>query len=85
MTNAYASGDRSMTNRPSSNPARCHSSPNAAAGTRNIAGANKTAARCRGVRAFSGKTQAKTTIANCINRAITKLAATHQPEARSTG
>src|SRR5215218_8402170 len=79
MTNAYASGASSITNWPSTKSTRFHKKPNKDAGIKIIAGANTTAARRRGVRAFSGKTHANTTRANCISSAMMKLDAAHQP------
>jgi hypothetical protein len=58
---------------------RFHSSPRTAAGINMIPGEKRTAARRLGVRAFSGKAHAKTTSANCISKAITKLEAAHHP------
>src|SRR5688572_1892453 len=77
MTKKYARAVNSIEKRSSTKDAAVHSHPAMAAGIKTRPGENKMAARFRGVREFSGNTQAKTTNEYCIISAITKLAAIH--------
>src|SRR5688572_7041082 len=77
MTKKYARAVNSIEKRLLLNSAPVQREPAIAAGINIRPGENRMAARLRGVREFSGNTQAKTTSAYCINNAITKLAAIH--------